>query len=318
MGPLGAHMDQHHVLDSIGNTPLVELRNLVPTGSARIFAKLESANPTGSMKDRLARTIVERAASSGRLPPGGTVVEYTAGTTGVSLAMVAAALGYRTHFAFSDAFSDEKRWTMMAYGAEITDVPSDNKQITRELIRAMIAKAGEISQQPNHWWADQLNNEDGADGYTGLGDEIWAQTTGGVDAFVHMISTAHSIHGTSRALRLHRPDLPVFGIEPAESPVLSGGAPGSHKIEGVGLGFVPPLYRAEEITEMLTVSTADAKAMARRLAREEAIFAGTSTGANVVAALEIAKRLGPGRTVVTIIVDSGLRYLSTDVFRPTR
>lgn len=304
-----------HVLDAIGNTPLVELRNLVPEGSARVVAKLESANPTGSMKDRLARTLIERAASSGRLPPGGTVVEYTAGTTGISLAMVAAALGYRTHFAFSDAFSEEKRWTMKAYGAEITDVISDNKQITKELIRAMIAKAGEISRQPNHWWADQLNNEDGADGYAGLGEEIWAQTDGSVDAFVHMISTAHSIHGTSRALRRHRPDLPVFGVEPAESAVLSGKPPGSHKIEGVGLGFIPPLYHADEVTEMLAVSTDEAKAMARRLAREEAIFAGTSTGANVAAALHIAKRLGSGSTVATIIVDSGLRYVSTDVFR---
>lgn len=304
-----------YVLDAIGNTPLVELRNLVPEGSARVVAKLESANPTGSMKDRLARTLIERAASSGRLPPGGTVVEYTAGTTGISLAMVAAALGYRTHFAFSDAFSEEKRWTMKAYGAEITDVISDNKQITKELIRAMIAKAGEISRQPNHWWADQLNNEDGADGYAGLGEEIWAQTDGSVDAFVHMISTAHSIHGTSRALRRHRPDLPVFGVEPAESAVLSGKPPGSHKIEGVGLGFIPPLYHADEVTEMLAVSTDEAKAMARRLAREEAIFAGTSTGANVAAALHIAKRLGSGSTVATIIVDSGLRYVSTDVFR---
>ena len=306
---------RRQVLDAIGNTPLVELRNIVPDGSARIVAKLESANPTGSMKDRLARTMIERAAADHRLAPGGTVVEYTAGTTGISLAMVAAALGYRSHFVFSDAFSDEKRWTMKAYGAQITDVLSDSKQITKELIRAMIAKAGEISQQPNHWWADQLNNEDGADGYASLGEEIWTQTEDQIDAFVHIISTAHSIHGASRALRRHRPELSVFGVEPAESAVLSGKPPGSHKIEGVGLGFVPPLYRTEEITEMLTVSTADAKAMARRLAREEAIFAGTSTGANVVAALEVAKRLGPGRTVVTVIVDSGLRYLSTDVFR---
>ena len=303
------------VLDAIGNTPMIELRSIVPPGSARVVAKLESANPTGSMKDRLARTLIKRAAIAGHLPPGGTVVEYTAGTTGVSLAMVAAALGYRTHFVFSDAFSDEKRWTMKAYGAEITDITSDNKQITRELIRAMIARAGEISQQPNHWWSDQLNNEDGADAYLGLGDEIWAQTDGKVDAFVHMISTAHSIHGTSRALRRHKPELPVFGVEPAESAVLSGKLPGSHKIEGVGLGFVPPLFHSDEVTEMLTVSTGEAKAMARSLAREEAIFAGTSTGANVVAALEVAKRLGPNHTVVTIIVDSGLRYVSTDVYR---
>jgi cysteine synthase A len=306
---------KRHVLDAIGNTPLVELRNIVPKGSARIVAKLESANPTGSMKDRLARMVIERAATDGRLTPGGTVVEYTAGTTGISLALVASALGYRTHFVFSDAFSDEKRVTMRAYGAEITDVMSDNKQITKELIEAMIAKAGEISRQPGHWWADQLRNEDGADGYAGLGEEIWSQTGGEVDAVVHTVSTAHSIHGMSRALRLHRPDLPVFAVEPAESAVLSGKPPGSHKIEGIGLGFVPPLWHPEEVTEILTVSTDDAKAMARRLACDEAIFAGTSTGANVVAALRIAERLGPGSTVATIIVDSGLRYVSTDVFR---
>lgn len=306
---------QRSVLDAIGNTPLVELHRIVPKGYARIVAKLESANPTGSMKDRLAQRIIQRAATAGRLKPGGTVVEYTAGTTGVSLALVASALGYRTHFVFSDAFSDEKRWTMRAYGAEITDVMSDNKRITKELIQSMIAKAGEISQRPDHWWADQLKNEDGADGYAGLGEEIWNQSDGQVDALVHTVSTAHSIHGTSRALRRKKPDLLVFAVEPAESAVLSGMPPGSHKIEGIGLGFLPPLWHPDEVSEILTVSTDDAKAMARRLARDEAIFAGTSTGANIVAALRVAERLGPGKTVATIVVDSGLRYLSTDVFR---
>lgn len=304
-----------HVLEAIGNTPLVELRRIVPEGSARIVDKLESANPTGSMKDRLARTIIERAASKGLLVPGGTVVEYTAGTTGISLAFVASALGYRTHFVFSDAFSEEKRWTMRAYGAQLTDIKSDNRKITKELIEAMIARAGEIAQQPGHWWADQLRNEEGADGYLSLGEEIWSQADGHVDAFVHTVSTAHSIHGASRALRRHRGDLPVFGVEPAESAVLSGGPPGSHKIEGIGLGFIPPLWHPNEVTEVMTVSTEEAKVMARRLAREEAIFAGTSTGANIVAALRVAKRLGSGSTVATIIVDSGLRYVSTDVFK---
>lgn len=306
---------QHHILDAIGNTPLVELRSIVPKGSARIVAKLESANPTGSMKDRLARNLIQRAVARGLLLPGGTVVEYTAGTTGISLALVASALGYKTHFAFSDAFSEEKRMTMRAFGAEITDIPSDNKKITKELIQAMIAKAGEISQRPNHWWADQLRNEDGADGYTGLGEEIWQQTKGRVDALVHTVSTAHSLHGMSRALKREKPDLLVFAVEPDESAVLSGRPPGSHKIEGIGLGFIPPLWHRDEVSEILTVSTDDAKAMARRLAKEEAIFAGTSTGANIVASLRIAERLGPNATVATLIVDSGLRYLSTDVFR---
>ena len=303
------------VLDAIGNTPMVELQRLAPPGGARIVAKLESANPTGSMKDRLARTIIERAAEKGLLEPGGTVVEYTAGTTGISLALVAGALGYRTHFVFSDAFSDEKRWTMQAYGAQITDVRSDGQRITKELIEAMIARASEVSEQPGHWWADQLRNEDGADGYLGLGDEIWEQTRGRVDALVHTVSTAHSIHGIGRALRRHHPDVHVVAVEPEESAVLSGRPPGAHKIEGIGLGFLPPLWHPEEVDEILPVSTTDAKQMARRLARDEAIFAGTSTGANVVAAIRVAERLGPDQTVATIVVDSGLRYLSTDVFR---
>jgi len=302
------------ILDAIGNTPLVELRRIVPEGSARVVAKLESANPTGSMKDRLARTLIESAAEKGLLPTGGTIVEYTAGTTGISLAFVARALGYRTHFTFSDAFSQEKRLTMRAFGAEITDVLSDNKRITKELINAMIAKAGEISARPGHWWADQLKNEDGAAGYFGLGDEIWAQTKGKVDALVHTVSTAHSLHGMSRALKRKRDDILIVAVEPDESAVLSGRPPGSHKIEGIGLGFLPPLWSPSEVDEILTVSTHDAKQMARRLANEEAIFAGTSTGANVVAALRIADRLGANATVATLIVDSGLRYLSTDVF----
>ena len=307
--------DQKSVLDAIGNTPIVELRRIVPPGSARVIAKLESANPTGSMKDRMARAIVERAAAAGRLPPGGTVVEYTAGTTGISLAFVCSALGFKSHFVFSDAFSDEKRYTMRAYGGEITDVPSGSGTITEQLIKTMIAAAAEISRRPGHWWADQLNNEDGEAGYLPLGEEIWEQTGGRVSAFVQAVSTAHSIHGTARALRHHDRRVRVMAVEPAESAVLSGKPSGSHKIEGIGIGFVPPLWRPDEVDEILTVTTDDAKAMARRLAKEEGIFAGPSTGANVVGALWVAERLGPDATVATIVVDSGLRYSSTDVFR---
>ncbi len=302
-------------LEAIGNTPLVQLSRVVPPGSARLVAKLESANPTGSMKDRMARALVERAAADGRLPAGGTVVEYTAGTTGISLAFVCASLGYKAHFVFSDAFSDEKRYTMRAYGADITDVHSDSKQITEQLIKSMIATAGEMSHRPGHWWCDQLNNRDGEVGYGPLGEELWRQAGERVDAFVHAVSTAHSIHGTAQALRQHNRRLSVVAVEPAESAVLSGRSSGSHKIEGIGIGFIPPLWKPDEVDEIQTVTTEEAKDMARRLAREEAIFAGTSTGANVVAALRLAQRLGPGATVATIIVDSGLRYLSTDVFR---
>jgi cysteine synthase A len=304
-----------NVLDAIGNTPLVELRRVVPRGCARIVAKLESTNPTGSMKDRMARALIERAAADGRLPPGGTVVEYTAGTTGISLAFVCAALGYKAHFVFSDAFSDEKRRTMRAYGADITDVRSDNGRITEQLIKTMIATAGEVSRQPRHWWCDQLNNGDGELGYSPLGEEMWRQSGERLDAFVHAVSTAHSIHGTARALRQHNPRVLVVAVEPAESAVLSGGLSGSHKIEGIGIGFIPPLWRPSDVDEIQKVTTEEATAMARRLAREEAIFAGTSSGANVVAALRLGERLGERATVATIIVDSGLRYLSTDVFR---
>ena len=303
------------VLAGIGNTPLVELRRVVPSGSARVLAKLEWANPTGSMKDRLAKAAIEAAEADGRLPPGGTVVEYTAGTTGISLAFVCAAKGYGLEIVFSDAFSEEKRRTMEAFGAHITDVRSDNKKITESLIKEMIRTADEISRRPGHWYCDQLRNHDAVAGYVSLGDEIWSQTDGKVNAFVHAVSTAHSIHGVTQALRAHDSRVHIVAIEPEESAVLSGRPSGAHQIEGIGIGFIPPLWQPALVNEIQTVSTDEAKAMARRLASEEGIFAGTSTGANVVAAIRVAQRLGPGATVVTIVIDSGLRYLSTDVFR---
>ena len=305
------------VLDAIGNTPLVELKRVVPPGSARIMAKLEWANPTGSMKDRMACAAIESAEADGRLTPGGAVVEYTGGTTGVSLAFVCAAKNYMLRIVFSDAFSEEKELMMRALGAEITIVPSHNKGITEELIKEMIERARIMSQEPDHWWSDQLNNHDAIKGYYALGEEIWKQTGGGVNAFVHVVGTAHSIHGTTAALWEHKRDIHIVAVEPAESAVLSGGSSGSHNIEGIGIGFIPPLWEPDQVNEILAVSTDQAKGMARRLAREEGIFAGTSSGANVVAALRVAERLGPKATVVTIIVDSGSRYLSTDVYRST-
>ncbi|HEX6314470.1 MAG TPA: cysteine synthase family protein [Gemmatimonadaceae bacterium] len=301
-------------LDAVGNTPLVELRHVVPPGSARVVVKLESANQTGSMKDRVAKAMVLAAAKDGRLTPGGTVVEYTGGSTGASLAFVCAALGYRVHFISSDAFSSEKLNTMRAFGAELTLVPSDNGRLTEPLFRAMIARAEELSRQPGHWFCDQLNNRDGAAGYHSLGDEIWSQTGGAVDAFVQSVGTSHSLHGTVEALRRHNPALRAVAVEPAESAVIAGRARGAHRIEGIGIGFVPPLFARDQVNELDAVSTDDANAMTRRLAREEAVFGGTSSGGNVVAAIRLAQRLGPGKTVATLIIDSGLRYLSTDVF----
>lgn len=231
----------HSILDAIGNTPLVELRKVVPSGLGRIVAKLEWANPTGSMKDRMAKAVIERAEADGRLQPGGTVVEYTAGTTGISLALVCAAKGYALEIVFSDAFSHEKRRTMQAFGARITDVLSDDKQINEKLIKTLMSTAAEISLRPGHWYCDQLNNHDGIEGYLSLGDELWQQSGGQVDAFVHAVSTAHSIHGVTKSLRKYSDRVLTVAVEPAESAVLSGRPSGSHKIEGIGIGFLPPL-----------------------------------------------------------------------------
>lgn len=305
------------VLDAIGNTPLIELTRIVPAGSARVFAKLESSNPTGSMKDRMARAAVKAAIESGRLRPGGTAVEYTAGTTGISLALVCAVLGFNLDIVFSDAFSVEKRRTMRAFGARIIDVASDGGQITQALIKSMIAKADELSRQPDYWYCDQLNNHDAVAGYVPMGEEIWHQTGGRIDAFVHAVGTAHAIHGASQALWAHAPQIRIVAVEPDESAVLSGRPSGAHKIEGIGIGFMPPLWHPELVNEIVSVHTDEAKAMARKLAREEGVFAGASTGANVVAALRVARQLGAGATVVTIVCDSGLRYLSTDLFQPS-
>jgi cysteine synthase len=303
------------VLAAIGHTPLVQLRKVVPAGSARVVAKLESSNPTGSMKDRMALAAIEAAEAAGRLRPGATVVEYTGGTTGVSLAFVCAARGYRMEIVFSDAFSEEKGLMMRALGAHLTVIQSRGEDITEGLIRRMIAAAREVASRPGVHWTDQLNNHDAVAGYHAMGDEIWEQTGGEVDAFVHSVGSAHSIHGVARALRRRQPALRVTAVEPAESTVLSGGPSGSHRIDGIGVGFVPPLWHADEVDEILPVSTDEAAAMCRRLAREEGILAGTSTGANVVAALRVAERLAPGATVATIIVDSGLRYLSAGLYQ---
>ena len=303
------------ILDAIGNTPMARLRRITAPGGADVFVKIEGTNPTGSMKDRMARAVIARAEADGRLRPGDTVVEYTGGSTGTSLALVCAAKGYRIHIVSSRAFSQEKLDHMAALGAELTLVPSEGGLITKQLILDMIEAARRLSEEPRTYWTDQLRNHDSIAGYHPLGEEIWTQAGGGVDAFVHSIGTAASLRGVAAVLRKHRPDLRIVAVEPAESPVLGGGAPGRHKIEGIGIGYAPPLWQPDLADEILAVSTAEAEEMARRLAREEAIFGGTSSGANVVAALRVAQRLGPGAKVVTLGVDSGLKYLSTEVYR---
>ncbi len=303
------------ILQAIGKTPIVQLRKVVLPNSAKIFVKLEWLNPTGSMKDRMAQSMIARAEEDGRLQPGGIVVEYTGGSTGTSLGLICAAKGYKLKIVTSDAFSEEKRVHMQALGAELTLVPSEGGRTTKKLIREMIEVAREISSEPNSYWTDQLNNIDHIAGYHSLGHEIWEQTEGRVDVFVQCVGTAASILGVSEVLRESKPSLHVVAVEPAESAVLSGGETGSHNIEGIGIGYEPPLWDADRVDEIIPVSTGEAKAMARRLAREEALFAGTSSGANVVAALNVAEKLGPDVTIVTLMVDSGLKYLSTDVYQ---
>ena len=302
------------ILQAIGNTSIVQLRKVVPPNCADIFVKLEWENPSGSLKDRMALAVISRAEEDGRLKPGYTVVEYTGGSTGTSLALVCAARGYRLQIVSSDAFSKEKLDHMAALGAELTLVPSEGGLTTRKLILDMIETARGLSQAPRTCWTDQLTNHDSIAGYYSLGEEIWSQTHGEVDAFVHCVGTGASSRGVATVLKRYKPGIRIAVVEPAESSVLLGGPAGPHKIEGVGIGFTPPLWEPSLVDDILPVRTEEAKEMTRRLAREEGLFAGTSSGANVVAAIRVGERLGPDATVVTLMADSGLKYLSAGVY----
>lgn len=308
-------MSFSNVLQAIGNTSLVELHKVIPPGCAKVFAKLEWENPTGSMKDRMAQSMISRAEEDGRLRPGDTIVEYTGGSTGISLALICVAKGYHLHIITSDAFSQDKLNQMSAFGAELTLVPSEGGLTTRKLILDMIEAAREFSRRPHTYWTDQLNNFDSIAGYYPLAEEIWNQTNGEIDAFVQCVGTAASSRGVATVLRRHNPKIKIIVVEPGESAVLLGGQAGPHKIEGVGIGYTPPLWDPSLMDEVIAVKTEEAKAMTRRLASEEGLFAGTSSGANVVAAIRVAERLGPDAKVATLMVDSGLKYLSTDVYR---
>lgn len=297
------------ILDRIGRTGLVPLRRLAPANGARILLKLEGENPTGSMKDRMALAMVEAAEADGRLRPGGTIVEYTGGSTGVSLALVCAVKGYPLHIVSSDAFAREKLDHMRLLGAHLSLVPSDAGRMTEKLTRDMIETARGIVAQTNGFWTDQLNNTDQLSAYHALAAELLEQAGGHLDAFVQSVGTAASLRGAAEELRRHLPDIRIVAVEPAESPVLSGGATGAHRIDGIGAGFVVPLWQPGLADAIERVSTPEAEAMALRLAREEGIFAGASTGANLVAALRVAERLRPDATVATLMCDSGLKSL---------
>lgn len=258
--------------------------------------------------------MIEEPERRGEIHPAFTIVEYTGGSTGTSLAFVCAVKGYRFKAVSSDAFSPEKLGSMRAFGTELILVPSVQGQITPDLVPRMIEKARELAREPQTYWTDQLNNKDAVKGYRTIGTEILAQTEGAVDAFVAAVGSAGCAMGVSEVLKQANPDIETVIVEPAESPVISTGSAGTHHIEGMGIGFVPPHLRRDLYDDIVTVPTEEAQAMARRLAASEGIFAGSSSGANVVAALRLAERLGPGQTVVTVAVDSGLKYLRTEPF----
>lgn len=315
---MGEHGILSSPLDAIGGTPLVRLRRVVPPGAARVLVKLEGGNPTGSYKDRMARSIIEAAERRGDLRPGRRVVEYSGGSTGSSLAFVCAVRGYPLSIVSSDAFAKEKLDTMRALGAEVTLVESDGGRITPDLFVRMREHVERVVEREGAWWVDQFHNADALVGYAELGREIiGAVRSGGdrVDAFCAGVGTAGMLVGASAVLR-EQPDPPrIVALEPTSSPMLTEGRAGPHRVEGIATGIVPPLLQPGTFDEARTVDEAEARALARRLAREEGIFAGTSSAVNVAGALRLALELGEGATVVTVATDTGLKYLAGDLYR---
>ena len=302
------------VLHAIGRTPLVRLRKLVSPGSADVLVKLEYYNPTGSYKDRMALAMIEGAEARGALRPGMRVVEFTGGSTGSSLALVCAVKGYRFAPVSSDAFAKEKLDTMRAFGADLLVVASDGGKITPPLFDKMRAEVKRMLAEGNTFWTDQFNNQDAITGYMEIGRELIEQTGGRVDVFCGAVGTAGMLAGVSRALKAGGCPARIVALEPASAPLLTQGHGGAHRVEGIAPGFVPPHLTAGVYDEARTVDEAEARAMANRLAREEGVFAGTSSALNVVAALAIARELGPGKVVATVAIDTGLKYLAGDLF----
>lgn len=307
---------QENALEAVGNTPLVKLNELTKGLNANVYLKLEYYNPTGSMKDRMALSMIEGAERDGSLKKkGDTVIEYTGGSTGSSLAFVCAVKGYKLQIVTSDAFSKEKLDTMRAFGAELTIVPSENGRITPDLIPKMMKIVEERGKEGGAYRTNQFYNRYQLLGYNEMGREILRQLGDQIDSFVMAFGTAGCSMGVAQVLKAKNRNIKVVLVEPGEAPLVSKGISGIHHIEGIGVGFIPPHLSKELYDEILSVSTAEAQEMARRLAREEGIFSGTSTGANVVASLEVARRMGEDKNIVTVAVDSGLKYLSTELYK---
>jgi cysteine synthase A len=301
------------VLAVIGHTPVVRLRRVAPVTSADVFVKLEYYNPTGSYKDRMALAMIEGAEARGALRPGMRVIEFTGGSTGSSLAMVCAIKGYAFTPLSSDAFAREKIETMRAFGADVEMVPSDGGTVTPALFDRFRARIATLQAQPGTFWTDQFNNTDALDGYRNIGVELVEQLAT-IDVFCGAVGTAGMLVGVSRALKAGGSRARIIALEPASSPALTQGRGGAHRVEGTAIGRVPPHLQKSDYDEARAIDEAEARAMARRLAREEGIFAGTSTALNVVGALQVAAELGPGHRVATVAVDTGLKYLAGDLF----
>ena len=301
------------VLNVIGRTPVVRLKRIVPHGAADVFVKLEYFNPTGSYKDRMALAMIEGAEARGALRPGMRVVEYTGGSTGSSLAMVCAVKGYPFLPLSSDAFAREKIRTMEAFGANVEVLPSEGGTVTPGLFDRFKARIAVLKDEPNTFWTDQFHNTDALKGYGEIGIELLRQI-GTVDLFCGAVGTAGMLVGVSRALKSSGSRARIVALEPAGSPMLTAGHGGAHRVEGTAPGFVPPHLTSSDYDEARAIDEEEARAMARRLAREEGIFAGTSTGLNLVAAIRCATELGPGHNVATVAVDTGLKYLNGDLF----
>jgi cysteine synthase A len=302
------------ILQTIGNTPVVKLAAVIPPGCADVFLKIEGGNPTGSYKDRFALAMIEGAERRGDLQPGQAVVEYSGGSTGSSLAFVCAVKGYPLTVVTSDAFAPAKLQTMRAFGAKLVVIPSQGGKITPDLVPSMIEEAKRISRNEGAYWTDQFNNPDLPTGYRAVGRELLEQVPGRIDAICASVGTAGMLTGSTQVLREANPALKVVVLEPASAPLISQGRKGTHSVDGIAVGIRPPILSDDRFDEARGIEEAEARVMANRLAREEGVFAGTSTGMNVVGAIQLARELGPGHTVVTVAVDTGLKYLQTDLY----
>jgi cysteine synthase A len=302
------------VLKAIGGTPVVRLRRILGRADAEVIVKLEALNPTGSYKDRMALAMIEGAEARGALRPGMRVIEFTGGSTGSSLAMVCAAKGYRFVVLSSDAFAPEKLLTMEAFGAELRMVSSEGGKVTPALFERFKKEIAVLASEPDTYWTDQFHNEDAVRGYMGIGQELLQQTGGQIDAFCGAVGTGGMLRGVSRALREGSSRARIVALEPASSPALTEGRGGAHRVEGIGTGSIPPHMQDRPYDDARAIDEADARAMAKRLAREEGLLVGTSSALNIFAAVQLARDLGPGKTVATVVVDTGLKYLAGDLF----